>query len=834
MRFLLLLTLLAALPYQTAYGDVEEATPLVLQLVYRGELLSEDLLAYESEGRLHLPLQQLADLLLMPLLVDVEHGRAEGSLSSPADRFRLEGRRMVRSGYPDISLTSLINDGWDLFVPADQLGPMWQLTLNFSPQNQTLHLSAADLLPLDKVWQRQQRLTLLQQQQDRNTSGQPVYTSPYARIGDPALHNQLSLIRSKGDAQASLLLDGVSDLAHHQAQFNLQLDDQTQRLRASIQRRWDLPWLSQYRLGSITGPNTPLVGRGELGWGMDLRQGESLQSDQFITTVLEGPAPPGWDAELYRDGDLIDAQRIGSQGRYRFDNVALYLGQNRFRILLYGPNGEERQLSLTHPLDGSQLAPGKSGSRLTALTWEHGGGSEAQLEWGYGLSEALSLQLGHHYLQAPNLVTDHYSSLALVGQLGGVLAQVRGIKQWQGGEALALALQGDTGNWQWQLSGAHYQDYLSAVHRQRQLRHEWLLRANGRLEDLSWRLEVGTDAYSNGDQHRAALTLNGQWRQSSWSHALTWRDFQEHSLQQQLALSGRLEQWRVRGYADLQWQPSARLQRLGVNLNYPLEQRLAGQSELILLPRQPQQWQFNQTLNLSLDSLLLSLGVSVSGDQDYQARLELSHGLLWDRQQDNWHWYADDPTREGDLALSVFWDRNGNGQREPDEPPVDGVRFRCTGRSEGGRTDREGRLLLQGLPADSDLMLQLDESSLADPFMISPFTQRQLRLHAGHIERLNVPMVMGSEVEGEVMLSVPDQDSRPAAGLAISLEEGDGTRVAQTRVDYDGLFLLQGIRPGRYQLRIQQRLYPIDLSPEGEILNLGRLYLPQTSQIQPE
>ncbi|WP_028110928.1 carboxypeptidase-like regulatory domain-containing protein [Ferrimonas futtsuensis] len=834
MRLVLLLVLLTALPHKAAHADAAEATPLVLQLIYRGELLSEDLLAYESEGRLYLPLQQLADLLLMPLLVDVEHGRAEGSLSIPADRFRLENRQLLRSGYPKVSLTGLINDGWDLFLPADQLAPLWRLTLTFSARNQTLRLSADELLPLDKVWQRQQRLALLQQQQARSGAGQPVYTSRYALMGDPALHNQLSLIRSNGDTQGSLLLDGVSDLAHHQAQFNLQLDDQTRRLRASVQRHWDLPWLSQYRLGSITGPNAPLVSRGELGWGADLRQGESLQSDQFITTVLEGPAPPDWDAELYREGDLIDAQRIGSDGRYRFDNVALYLGQNRFRILLYGPNGEERQVSLSHPLNGSQLAPGSSGTRLTALTWERGGGSEAQLEWGYGLSDALSLQLGHHYLQAPDLVTDHYSSLALVGRLGGVLTQVRGIKQWQGGQALALALQGDAGGWQWQLSGAHYHDYLSAAHRQRQLRHQWLLRASGRLWDLGWRFEAGTDTLSDDDQHLASLTLNGQWRQSSWSHALTWRGSGEHSLKQQLALSGRVEQGRVRGYADLQWQPSARLQRLGVNLNYPLDRHLGGQSELVLLPRQPQQWQFNQNLNLSLDSLLVSLGVSVSGDQDYQARLELSHGLLWDRQEDTLHWYADDPTREGDLALSVFWDRNGNGHREPGEPPLDGVRFRCTGRSDGGRTDRRGQLLLAGLPADSDLVLQLDESSLADPFMLSPFTQRHLRLHAGHIERLNVPMVMGSEVEGEVMLSLPDQDDRPAAGLAVSLENTDGITVAQTRVDYDGLFLLQGIRPGQYRLKIQQRLYPIDLSPDGEILNLGRLYLPQKSQIQPE
>lgn len=829
MRFILLLLLLSALPHKAACADVEEATPLVLQLIYRGELLSEDLLAYELEGTLYLPLQQLADLLLIPLLVDVEHGRAEGSLHTPADRFRLENRQLTRSGLPSVTLTSLLNDGWDLFLPADQLAPLWQLTLTFSPRNQTLHLFADKLLPLDKVWQRQQRLTLLQQQQDRSVAGMPVYTSPYALIGDPALHNQLSLVRSDGDTQASLLLDGVGDLGHHQAQFNLQLDDQTQRLRATVVRRRDLPWLSEYRLGSLTGPSAPLVGRGELGWGVDLRQGKSLQSDQFITTVLEGPAPPGWDAELYRDADLIGAQRIGSQGRYRFDNVALYLGQNRFRILLYGPNGEERQLSLTHPLDGSQLAPGISGTRLTALTWERGGGSEAQLQWGYGLSDALSLQLGHHYLEAPDLVTDHYSSLALVGQAGGILAQLRGIKQWQGGQAVALALQGDTGEWQWQLSGAHYQDYLSAAHRQQQLHHEWLLRASGRLGELGWRFEAGTDTLSDGDQHLAALTLNGQWHQSSWSHALTWRGSDEHSLQQQMALSGRLNQWRLRGYADLQWQPSAQLQRLGVNLNYPLEPHLAGQSELVLLPRQPQQWQFNQNLNLTLDSLLLSLGLSVSGDHDYQARLELSHGLQWDRREDRWHWYADDPTREGGLSLQVFWDRNANGHRDPGEPPVDGVRFRCTGRSDGGRTDREGRLFLKGLPADSDLVLQLDESSLADPFMLPPFTQRYLRLHAGHIERLNVPLVMGSEVEGEVMLSSPDQNGRPAVGLLISLED-DGMTVAQTRVDYDGLFLLQGVRPGRYQLKVRQRLYPIDLSAEGEVLNLGRLYLPQGSQ----
>ena len=52
--------------------------------------------------------------------------------------------------------------------------------------------------------------------------------------------------------------------------------------------------------------------------------------------------PAGWEAELYRNGQLLGFAETSADQRYHFDDVQLLYGENRIEIVLYGPQGQVR------------------------------------------------------------------------------------------------------------------------------------------------------------------------------------------------------------------------------------------------------------------------------------------------------------------------------------------------------------------------------------------------------------------------------------------------------------------------------------------------------------
>ena len=66
--------------------------------------------------------------------------------------------------------------------------------------------------------------------------------------------------------------------------------------------------------------------------------------------------PSGWDAELYRNGELLAFSRSDGSQRYIFDEVPLLYGDNRFEIVTYGPQGQQRS-RLEHINVGQEQVP---------------------------------------------------------------------------------------------------------------------------------------------------------------------------------------------------------------------------------------------------------------------------------------------------------------------------------------------------------------------------------------------------------------------------------------------------------------------------------------------
>ena len=101
-----------------------------------------------------------------------------------------------------------------------------------------------------------------------------------------------------------------------------------------------------------------LAGAGGIGRGAFVSNRPLERPTSFGKTVLRGALPIGWDAELYRNGQLLAFQSDTPDGRYEFD-VDLVYGSNDLEVVLYGPQGQVRRESQSIPIGYSAIAPGK-------------------------------------------------------------------------------------------------------------------------------------------------------------------------------------------------------------------------------------------------------------------------------------------------------------------------------------------------------------------------------------------------------------------------------------------------------------------------------------------
>ena len=140
----------------------------------------------------------------------------------------------------------------------------------------------------------------------------------------------------------------VSDLLYHSANFTLTTDEEQTTSRLNFTRYpnagkkylgiWDQYSFGDVFVRSSTGNNS------EKGLGLNfLTRSDQTEFDN-LTTSFGKTAPPGWDADVFRNGVFLYSQKVPDDGLLEFNNVELLYGYNEFKIELYGPFGERRTL----------------------------------------------------------------------------------------------------------------------------------------------------------------------------------------------------------------------------------------------------------------------------------------------------------------------------------------------------------------------------------------------------------------------------------------------------------------------------------------------------------
>ncbi len=177
------------------------------------------------------------------------------------------------------------------------------------------------------------------------------------------------------------------------------------------------------------------------------------------------------------------------------------------------------------------------------------------------------------------------------------------------------------------------------------------------------------------------------------------------------------------------------------------------------------------------------------------------------------------------LAGQVYQDRNGNGRRDPDEPPLAGIPLLFQGHREV--TDDKGAFRAWDIVPYRVLRVGVDTLNMTQVDFAPTVPEVVLRPTPDLFNRVELGLVQTREVIGRVEVTGA---TVPAGGVAVEVLDTRGNPVREVRTFTDGTFYIGRVVPGTYRVRITTR----SLEALGGHVPAERAFsVPADSRIEP-
>jgi hypothetical protein len=161
-------------------------------------------------------------------------------------------------------------------------------------------------------------------------------------------------------------------------------------------------------------------------------------------------------------------------------------------------------------------------------------------------------------------------------------------------------------------------------------------------------------------------------------------------------------------------------------------------------------------------------------------------------------------TDGGDLGRAgvsgvLFLDENANGTRDDGERGIAGIPVHVGGWYT--ETDAEGRFGAWDLFPFEVLDIAVDSLAFDDPFLVPPAPLIQVRPVPNSFVAVEIPVVVGAEVLGYVVL-----ESQGMGGIPVVLRELTTGVEIRTLTFSDGAFYRAGVPPGEYEVTLPEEV----------------------------
>ncbi len=783
----------------------------------------------------------------VPMKIDLQARKASGWAFSEENRIEIdESAGLARFGkdQQERIASGTIREtpeGW--CVDSAALSRWFGIEVNPSTAGSMLLLESEAKLPVELAREREQRAARLHKAA-LPLEGLPQVKLPYRMWRAPALDFIVSAgvtyRASNGmrvDRQASVVAAGEIAQLSYDAMLSSDGKGRPQSLRVRAYRSDPEGGLlgplnaTHFAVGDVEGLSSRLVG-GASGRGAQVTNKPLFNPVAFDRTRFEGDLPPGWDAELYRNGELLAFSRSDGSSRYIFEDVPLVYGDNRFEIILYGPQGQQRSRLETINVGQSQVPSGKTwywagvsqpGRNLLSnfVGRDDGGGPPPEREAGDfrrpDLQAAVQVEHGIDKrtsvgLLATMLLADHERLTFVEGSVrrsigpalveaavardsnGGLAARAQGIARIGAVNVSAEALYADG----FTLNGRRedrYRDVRLALDAPVKIGRQQIS-AHGDI-----RLIDRGPSDSSLDAHgRLSTNINGfnlttlvNWQRRLGSNEPPQADY----LNVGLIGTGRIGDVRLRGEAQWDVRPESRFRTAELSAYWSASEN-ADWEGAVAYDAFAKRGRARISHIRRFSAVAAAASIEAGTDGSIAAGINLNFSL--DSSAGGMRLSSQKLATTGSVEARIYRDLNDNGHRDYSEPWEEGASITTGQRVSDELSDKKGFVRVDGLQPYRPIAIGIDTSTLEDPLLAPKKALQVVVPRPGVAAKLEIGLVGAGDIEGVLARN----DGRGFEGLDVELVDASGKTVQTTRSDYDGFFLFQRVAYGSYTLRLSR------------------------------
>lgn len=814
-----------------------DGTSLLLTVRLDRDRLVDPLLVYTEGTGFRVPLDVLVKAFEFPILVDAAAGRAEGWFIRPENDFSLDmdaATLTSRGRSIPVRPDDVIRRDGALLV-GDWVLPAWfGLEAAVNMADLEVAIQSEELLPAQARQRREQRFA---QNRSFNVPKAELPPAPNAAplVGPPVVDlfasGRLTHSDSQGLDSGGLYAATVaSDLLG--GSFTAYLSGSEQEPLSSLRANLSyydadgldgLGLITQARFGDTSGLSTSLLAPSASGQGLYLSNlpiGAQIRTD---ITNISGDALPGYEVELYRDEQLVGYQRVGADGQYNFENVEMYAGDNEFRLVLYGPQGQREEIlrtvanggglgdvPLTYQFAASRIdsGPDEGGfqsslsTRLAVSDWfAFLSGVSTTESYGEGISDALvGAQIRDGRLLAEGLI-----GRDTVGRtVGRALVQTRidttalRLSHQVQPETLRYIEGQEVGNrerTEASVSGLLPGSLLDLPYLRYTLQAE-------RLSDATFEESLSVSSRLGTQIGRVSLNNDLAWVRASTrttDRAIGREETDIRIFHQASFPVGRLRN-RVRLGYDVA--PEVELNELQLNTTWLMDPKLTSDFDL------RHQFDTDRTVaqarvNYDMDTMILSPRIAYDSTGLIGAFLDLRVSMGAEPLTGRIRTQSRPAANDGSVAVLVFLDSNGNGVFDETEERLEGVEVQAPQARRSALTRTDGVAVLRNVQPFEASDVRIIPSSLPATSLMPGIEGYSLSVLPGGSRSLELPVVRSWEVEGQVWSVRANGAGTALPGVQVVVRSAeDDSIVASTTTLGDGSYSIANLRQGRYRVAL--------------------------------
>lgn len=828
---------------QQPEAPLNDDSLLILEVILGQFQLAEAISGYLNDGSLLLPLSELVTALDFAIDVKPESGTADGWFIRENKLFSLDLNRgeVVVEGIRQVFDPGLIGafDG-DIYVDVRILAKWFPLDIKFDLSNLLIELESRVPLPVEERLDRDERRGKLLRQRKKAAKQYPEIPLPYQVISWPITDSSMEFSFSKNDSgqtqtfrqttfatadvgtlSAELFLNADGEEFIPQARLKIGKKDPDNELLGKLRA-------SEFAFGDISGPQLSMVSNSVLGLGVMVSNLPLDEPTEFDRISLEGDLGLGWEVELYRNEVLLDFRVARTDGRYEFDDIPLLFGVNVLRLAFFGPQGQTREEVRQIRVSPDQVKPGEHRYRFAVNQQERQiligdlddpsdpdlqGKNRIFVEYGTGITNKLSvntnfvsvpLEGGHH----------NYVGISARAGIGPVFGRFDVVRDLTEGWATRLAAQSSFAGITALLDHQRLYDFVSETFESSDnpVEHSSNLRLDGLLRPLPsihlpFSFTVDHEQTRDGGTTTSASNrLSTAIGAATVTNSTTWQltkgeSSRSTAVDGSFLIGGRIRDVRVRGQVGYSITPAPDIPSANVSGDWRYNKDLSLSTGVAVAFGDESITTFSLGAFTSFPLVAVGVNMNYSTANELNATMSLSFSSARDPRSGERVIRAGRMAETGAVSARVYLDNNDNRQFDEGDEPLENVKFAANGSKLKTATSIDGIAYLSGLDPYTHLNFAVEPGSLEDPFWIAEPEGVSLVLRPGLAAQLDFPVVSTGEIDGTVYHKT-GKWANEVRDVSVQLVDKDGEVVKETKSAYDGFYLLDFIRPGKYTLRV--------------------------------